>query len=139
MASGEGGRSAAGGPGGGAAAAAAASVDSRELVVPLPRAGLLHLCVEYPGYVADEQRVLDTLGGLPGIARQLQVRALARLLAEEAEGRLGPLAAGGSGWRAALIVLLLALALPPFFLPSACLPACRRTPSRCPCGCAPRT
>jgi hypothetical protein len=94
MAPGEGGRSAAGGPGGGAAAAAA-GVDSRELVVPLPRAGLLHLCVEYPGYVADEHRVLDTLGGLPGIARQLQVRVVAPGGAEN--GMLQDAAAGAGG------------------------------------------
>ena len=57
-----------------AAAAAAAAGDSRELVVPPPRPGVLHMCVEYPGYVADEERVLETLGGTAGIARQLQVR-----------------------------------------------------------------
>ncbi|PRW32690.1 General transcription factor 3C polypeptide 5 [Chlorella sorokiniana] len=54
------------------AAAAAAAGDSRELVVPPPRPGVLHMCVEYPGYVGDEQRVLETLGGTAGIARQLQ-------------------------------------------------------------------
>lgn len=31
------------------------------------------MLVEYPGYVADEQKVLETLGGAAGLARQLQV------------------------------------------------------------------
>ncbi len=52
--------------------AAPASADSRELVVPLAPPSLLHLCVEYPGYVGDEHKVLETLGGLEGIAGQLQ-------------------------------------------------------------------
>lgn len=59
---------------GAAAAAAAAGDDSRQLVVPPAQPGVAHLCVEYPGYVADEQRVLETLGGAAGIAHQLQVR-----------------------------------------------------------------
>lgn len=57
-----------------AAAADGAAADSRQLTMPPLRQGTMHLCVEYPGYVADEQRVLETLGGLHGIARQLQVR-----------------------------------------------------------------
>lgn len=52
--------------------AAGAATDSRLLTVPVPTPGLVHLCVEYPGYVGEEQRVLETLGGLDGIARQLQ-------------------------------------------------------------------
>ena len=59
-------------------AAAAAAGDSRELMVPPPRPGVLHMCVEYPGFVADEERVLETLGGTAGIARQLQVGGAGR-------------------------------------------------------------
>lgn len=32
-------------------------------------------CVEFPGYVQDEERALQTLGGLDGLARQLQDNA----------------------------------------------------------------
>lgn len=56
------------------AAAAAASSDSRQLTVPAMAQGTQTVCVEYPGYVGDEQRVLETLSGLEGIAHQLQVR-----------------------------------------------------------------
>lgn len=63
---------------GSSAAAAAAASDSRQLVVPPPRPGVAHLCVEYPGYVGDETKVLETLGGTDGIARQLQVCAFYR-------------------------------------------------------------
>ncbi|PSC76789.1 general transcription factor 3C polypeptide 5 isoform X1 [Micractinium conductrix] len=54
------------------AAAAAASSDSRQLTVPAMAQGTQTVCVEYPGYVGDEQRVLETLSGLEGIAHQLQ-------------------------------------------------------------------
>lgn len=58
-------------PDGGAAAAA----DSRQLTIPAPPPGTSHILVEYPGYVGDEQKVLETLGGTAGLARQLQVGA----------------------------------------------------------------
>lgn len=62
------------GPGAAAQAPAPPPGDSRQLLVPPPRPGVLHFCIEYPGYVADEAKVLETLGGAVGIARQLQVR-----------------------------------------------------------------
>ena len=121
-------------PGDTAAAAAAADGDSRELVVPPPpRPGVLHMCVEYPGYVADEERVLETLGGTAGIARQLQVWI--------AEGR--------SELRRAACSAGALLACCGRFPSVAytCLSAdsgakslhCRRTPGSWRCGCAPAT
>lgn len=53
----------------------AATTDSRQLTVPVPPPGTAHILIEYPGYVGDEQRVLETLGGAAGLASQLQVGA----------------------------------------------------------------
>ncbi|KAL4424601.1 hypothetical protein ABPG77_009185 [Micractinium sp. CCAP 211/92] len=50
----------------------AAATDSRQLTVPAPPPGTAHILIEYPGYVGDEQRVLETLGGAAGLASQLQ-------------------------------------------------------------------
>ena len=61
--------------------AAGAQADVRELTVP--GGPLRHFSVEYPGYVADRQRALQTLGGADGIACQLKVGCAAAAGAQE--------------------------------------------------------
>lgn len=112
--------------GGGPPASSAANGDSQQLVVPLATAGVQHLCLEYPGYVGNEEKVLETLGGLDGLARYLQVGAASQndllhaVLHWSRQQR---------GCRPCL-----AVASTPLF--QSCR---RRIPSPCRCGCAPPT
>lgn len=54
------------------------------------------VAVEYPGYVRSKERVLQTLGGLEGVARQLQDNAEALPLRYRCAGMRG-----AGGWQRA--------------------------------------